>query len=231
MVLSLASSCVPKSGLASASNLLALDSALHANRLILLPPTLALATLVLVLDCSPQVDNTDPTARPGEFTDLSAVDKFELTDAEYAARRDTVQAHLKANKLGKYADVPEPIAWSPPPRSQVPADAVVGARCELAAEGGSVARRGTIRFIGIAEIGKGGIWIGVELDEPLGKGDGRWVEQSEGQESSRKRRRRAILPVLAEARGVRARRQVDRGRLPGGGPDGRRRRDLAGDKI
>jgi tubulin-folding cofactor B len=33
-----------------------------------------------------KVDNTDPNARPGEFTDLSAVDKFELTADEYEAR-------------------------------------------------------------------------------------------------------------------------------------------------
>lgn len=33
-----------------------------------------------------KVENTDPNARPGEFTDLSAVDKFELTADEYEAR-------------------------------------------------------------------------------------------------------------------------------------------------
>lgn len=35
-----------------------------------------------------QVENTDPNARPeGEFTDLSAVNKFELTNEEYEARQ------------------------------------------------------------------------------------------------------------------------------------------------
>lgn len=33
-----------------------------------------------------KVDNTDPNARPGEFSDLSAVDKFELTKDEYESR-------------------------------------------------------------------------------------------------------------------------------------------------
>jgi hypothetical protein len=33
-----------------------------------------------------QVENTDPAARPGEFSDLSAVEKFDLTPEEYASR-------------------------------------------------------------------------------------------------------------------------------------------------
>jgi tubulin-folding cofactor B len=96
------------------------------------------------------------------------VDKFELTDAEYSARRDTVQAHLKANKLGKYADVPTPIAFSPP--TAIPSDVVPGARCEVQ---GEAPARGTIRFVGETSFGKGGVWVGVQLDEPMGKGDGR----------------------------------------------------------
>jgi tubulin-folding cofactor B len=45
----------------------------------------------------------------------------------------------------------------------------VGMRCE-AAPG---ARRGTIRFIGeIEEITIGGVWVGVQLDEPSGSNDG-----------------------------------------------------------
>ena len=40
---------------------------------------------VVDLNCI-KVDNLNPNARPGEFSDLSAVDKFELTPEEYEAR-------------------------------------------------------------------------------------------------------------------------------------------------
>jgi tubulin-folding cofactor B len=117
------------------------------------------------------VDNTDPTARPGEYTDLSAVEKFELTPEEYESRRDTVLSHLKANKLGRFADVPTNLT-TPPPPAPIPSNVVVGARCEVQGGDGAIDRRGTIRFVGEASMGKGGVWVGVELDEPTGKGDG-----------------------------------------------------------
>lgn len=33
-----------------------------------------------------QIDNTDPTARPGEWNDTTGVEKFELTQEEYESR-------------------------------------------------------------------------------------------------------------------------------------------------
>lgn len=84
---------------------------------------------------------------------------------------DTVLSHLKANKLGRFADVPTNLAHPPPPPSSAPSNVAVGARCQVASEGG-LERRGTVRYVGTARIGKGGVWVGVELDEPFGKGDG-----------------------------------------------------------
>jgi len=116
------------------------------------------------------VDNTDPTARPGEYNDLSAVEKFELTPEEYESRRDTVLSHLKANRLGRFAETPINLTQSPP--APIPSNIKIGERCEVQSGDGTIDRRGTIRFVGKAAIGKGGIWVGVEMDEPTGKGDG-----------------------------------------------------------
>lgn len=47
----------------------------------------------------------------------------------------------------------------------------VGARCRLG--GAEDDRRGEVRFVGEIEgLGGGGVWVGVALDEPVGKNDG-----------------------------------------------------------
>ena len=116
------------------------------------------------------MENTDPTARPGEYNDLSAVEKFELTPEEYESRRDTVLSHLKANKLGRFAETPTNLTQTRP--APIPSNIKIGERCEVQSGDGTIDRRGTIRFVGEASMGKGGIWVGVEMDEPTGKGDG-----------------------------------------------------------
>lgn len=54
----------------------------------------------------------------------------------------------------------------------------VGARCRVREDHDSPERRGTIRYIGVAKFGKqdGSIWVGIELDEPLGKNNGLYVK-------------------------------------------------------
>ncbi|OCF35425.1 tubulin-folding cofactor B [Kwoniella heveanensis BCC8398] len=119
-----------------------------------------------------KVDNTDPNYRPGEFTDETNLERFELTNEEYEKRQDTVLSHLKANKLGRFADVPTNLTYPHPSAlEEIDPSIRVGARCEVSH--GGLGKRGTVRFVGVASgIGKGGVWIGVELDEPLGKSDG-----------------------------------------------------------
>ncbi|KAE8538059.1 hypothetical protein D1P53_006126 [Cryptococcus gattii VGV] len=120
-----------------------------------------------------KVDNIDPNYRPGEFTDESNLERFELSPEEYAARSDTVLAHLRTNKLGRFADTPTGLDFPPPPApTTVDPTIVPGKRCEVSHGQDGMAKRGTVRFAGEANIGKGGAWVGIELDEPLGKGDG-----------------------------------------------------------
>ncbi|CED82994.1 Alpha-tubulin folding cofactor B [Phaffia rhodozyma] len=122
-----------------------------------------------------KVANLDPNAGiGGNFTDTSQVDKFELTEEEYTKRPDTLQNYLKTNKLGpKYASTSEPATPTPVP--SIPIQIHPGDRCEVVTAGAEMKQRGTIRFVGETQFGTGknaGAWIGVEVDEPVGKNDG-----------------------------------------------------------
>jgi len=110
-----------------------------------------------------------------------------MPEEEYAKKSDSVLAWKKAQKLGRF----DPNA---PSREQAMKDAfaqevaergiAVGKRCRV---GGDDARRGEIKYVGeVKEIpGSVGAWVGVQLDEPVGKNDGSiggtryWGEDSE----------------------------------------------------
>ncbi|KAK4699650.1 tubulin-specific chaperone B, partial [Phenoliferia sp. Uapishka_3] len=120
-----------------------------------------------------RVDNLDPTSRStaGQYTDISRVEKFELTTEEYEQRQDTVKAFKERNKLGRFAPTSAPS--TPEPQAIIPPDLVPGARCEVALSE-ELSRRGTVRFVGPTDFGAKHrtTWVGVEWDEPVGKGDG-----------------------------------------------------------
>lgn len=110
-----------------------------------------------------------------------------MPEEEYASKTDSVLAWKKAEKLGRF----DPNA---PSREAAKiaafADQVrdrgieVGKRCRL---GGVDTRRGVVTYVGdVAGIPNGaGVWVGVHLDEPMGKNDGSingtryWGEPSE----------------------------------------------------
>ncbi|KAJ3335736.1 hypothetical protein HDU93_004582 [Gonapodya sp. JEL0774] len=145
------------------------------------------------------VASSDPLQKKGEFTDLSRVEKFELSETEYQNRSGTVRAFLQRNKLGKFA----PAAPPDPEQYKSSADLLhVGDRCEVDPSSGGVdsggaksdggddadtmslsssaagsgsaggKKRGVVRFVGKIEELNAGWWVGVEYDEPLGKHDG-----------------------------------------------------------
>ncbi|KAK1597713.1 CAP-Gly domain-containing protein [Colletotrichum navitas] len=132
------------------------------------------------------VADTRPTSARPNFTDTSGVEKYVMPEKEYAKKSDSVLAWKKAQKLGRF----DPDA---PSHEQAKIDALqqeieqkgiqVGKRCRV---GGEDSRRGTVKYVGhVKEIPGGlGPWIGVHLDEPVGKNDGSiagtryWGEES-----------------------------------------------------
>ncbi|OAD58866.1 Tubulin-folding cofactor B [Eufriesea mexicana] len=106
---------------------------------------------------------------------LSNVEKFEISEEEYAKRTDTVKAFLEKNKLGKYNEE-EMKRKVEEKKQEEEAETLaaqlckVGDRCEVCVPN-QPKRRATIMYIGKTEF-KEGWWIGVKYDEPLGKNDG-----------------------------------------------------------
>ncbi|KAJ7493273.1 tubulin-folding cofactor B [Mycena galericulata] len=115
-----------------------------------------------------KVDDTNPsTSLTGQLTDVTQVDKFELSDTAYAERTDTVLAYKQRNKVGRFAPKDEK------PKATLEVKIDVGSRCEVESTEPGLSKRGTVRFVGRTSFGTGeGVWVGVEYDEPMGKNDG-----------------------------------------------------------
>ncbi|XP_050453677.1 tubulin-folding cofactor B-like [Cataglyphis hispanica] len=106
--------------------------------------------------------------------DLNRVEKFEISEEEYAKKTDTVKAFLEKNKLGKYNE--EEMKKKMEKKREEEAEerlaslCKVGDRCEVSVPN-LPRRRAIILYVGKTEF-KEGWWIGVRYDEPLGKNDG-----------------------------------------------------------
>lgn len=122
----------------------------------------------------PQVTDTRPPGLRPNYTDVSAVPKYELPPDAYEARTDSVLAWKKANHLGRFDPAAPSIEEQKAAasyREVAERHIALNARCRLLPDADS--RRGTVRFVGdVGEIPGVGAWIGVELDEPTGKNDG-----------------------------------------------------------
>jgi len=129
------------------------------------------------VDNGHRLEVTDNSKVAGEFENTAAVDKFELTKEDYSKRRDTVQAYLKKNKMGKYnaeemaALAAEKVKQEEEEKKLIDDGGIVeGARCQVTVPGSSK-RKGTIKFVGNVHF-QPGWWVGVQYDEPYGKNDG-----------------------------------------------------------
>lgn len=131
--------------------------------------------------------DTRPPGSKVNYNDTTGVDKYVMPEKEYEQKTDSVLAWKKAQKLGRF----DPDA---PNQEQAKKAAVeqeikdreleVGKRCRI---GGDDTKRGVIKFVGEVKTiaGGPGSWIGIHLDEPVGKNDGSmggvryWGEPSE----------------------------------------------------
>ena len=114
-----------------------------------------------------------PGLRPN-YTDASQVTKYEMPPSEYEQKTDSVLAWKKSQKLGRF----DPNAPSIEQAKLQVYDTeiknrgiVVGKRCRV---GGEDAKRGEVMYVGDVEQIPGGLgkWVGIKLDEPVGRNDG-----------------------------------------------------------
>lgn len=135
--------------------------------------------------CMLHVIDTDPTSMSanGWLEDVSKVEKYMMSDEDYNARADTFRKYKEeqlrkdptwtlakdmAKKRGEEYVPPAPKVEDPEHMAEEAASISVGARCETYPG----ANRGEVKFVGKIEGLPPGYWVGVQLDEPLGKNDG-----------------------------------------------------------
>ena len=107
----------------------------------------------------------------GGLEDLSLVKKYVMTDEEYDKRENTLRAFkkekLKQDPTFKLFPDRNKKETKAPATKEDAAEIEVGKRCEVRPGG----RRGRVGFVGEVNFAIG-TWVGVILDEPLGKNDG-----------------------------------------------------------
>ena len=133
------------------------------------------------------MEDTNPFSLTGQHSDVTQVEKFEMSEAEYAKRSgtfslpsprpqsshshsrnetDTVLAYKQLHKVGRFPPVPPPP--SDPSEVQTALEIPLNSRCEVASREEGLHKRGAVRFMGPTKFGKA-VWVGVEYDEPMGK--------------------------------------------------------------
>lgn len=126
------------------------------------------------IDSGMRIHVVDKTGRSHVEYDVSKVQKFEISDENYAQRKDTLRAFKEKMKVGQYKEKDETEKLEKEKQEleeKAKAESIkIGQRCEVRVSN-EMAKRGTIMYVGLTEF-KPGYWIGVKYDEPLGKNDG-----------------------------------------------------------
>jgi len=122
-----------------------------------------------VVDLQPQT----AAAHVENFDDVSKVEKFTISEEAYSKRTDNVRAFKEKMIDQQKAELLQ--------QGIVPAEALHDDSYKEAAAHIHVGNRakcspgdrlGTVRYVGRVEGLRPGYWVGVEFDEPVGKGDG-----------------------------------------------------------
>lgn len=120
------------------------------------------------------VEDTNTESIASQLAQSSSTEEaYQLPEADYAKKHDTVLNWKKQNKLGRFN-----------PEHQLKLDREskllqdhlqtleVNQRCFVKSEG-LPERRGWLRFVGkVVEINPNDVWCGVQFDEPVGKSNG-----------------------------------------------------------
>jgi len=130
------------------------------------------------------IKDSDPysLSKNGGLTDVSLIEKFKISDEQYDKRKDTVRSWIKKKKaenpffkppkvgeaMGEQAAAASCTSSCDDCGAESVNGMTVGDRCEVQPG----ARRGTVKFVGEVEQLQPGYWVGVQLDEPLGKNNG-----------------------------------------------------------
>ncbi|XP_072047355.1 tubulin-folding cofactor B-like [Amphiura filiformis] len=125
------------------------------------------------------VIDRDPSVSVGEYTDVSKVEKFELSTDDYAKRADTVREFKKKHKMGQFREItPEEQEREAAEKKQKEEEEEkkaqsikVGERCEVNNPKLPPVKRGLVMYVGKTDF-QAGYWVGVKYDEPVGKNDG-----------------------------------------------------------
>lgn len=101
----------------------------------------------------------------GDLSDTANVEKYEISEAEYDSRKDTFREFKRKHGLMVKSETAAASS-----ECNMPEGFEIGHRCEVEMSD-HTHNRGAIRYVGKIN-GTKGYWIGVELDEPVGKNDG-----------------------------------------------------------
>ncbi|EXJ80061.1 hypothetical protein A1O3_08347 [Capronia epimyces CBS 606.96] len=127
------------------------------------------------------LDARPPSARQTiNFSDLSSVEKYQMPESQYEKLENSVLAWKRRQNLGRFDPNVQSLEAQAHNRREHDEMEVavrgikVGLRCRVGKADG---RRGVVRFTGeIPGLGgakeAGCVWVGVELDEPVGRNDG-----------------------------------------------------------